>query len=129
MRFWYRMSYDGGLNWTPLTWAPYAGWLNWTSGSYNLGLALDKDGYPHFASFLMMDTTTTVDLAGPNSGVYDYHLTAGGWVLTKIHGGDTVHTSPPSMFINSRGFATMAAIFTAICWLPMPLMLKAPPKR
>jgi len=98
MRFWYRMSYDGGLNWTPLTWAPYAGWLNWTLGSYDMGVAIDKDGYPHFASFLMMDTTTTVDLAGPNSGIYDYHLTAGGWVLTKIHGGDTVHTSP-SKFI------------------------------
>lgn len=94
VRFWYRMSYDGGLNWTPFTYAPNAGWISWEGESYDLGIAIDSEGYPHFASFLLMDTTDAYANPGPNSGLYDYHLTAGGWVMTLIHAVDASYKRP-----------------------------------
>ncbi len=95
MSFFYRMSYDNGNNWTPLTWAPYGGWLGWPGHGYDVGIAVDKDGYPHFATWLFMDTTAAGGY-GPNTGLVDYHLTSGGWVATLIHPTDEAGTVIPS---------------------------------
>ncbi len=83
---WYRMSNDAGLNWSPLTWAPDPGTISWESQCYDMGIAIDADGYPHFATYLPLDTTDDGLDYGPLSGIYDYHLTSGGWVLTFISG-------------------------------------------
>ncbi len=84
--FWYRMSTDAGLTWSPLTWAPDQGSISWEGQSYDMGLAIDKDGYPHFATYLALDTLDNGLDYGPLSGIYDYHQTASGWVLTQICG-------------------------------------------
>ncbi|MDQ7798447.1 MAG: T9SS type A sorting domain-containing protein [Candidatus Edwardsbacteria bacterium] len=84
--FWYRMSTDAGINWGPLTFAPDPGVISWESESYDLGIAVDEDGYPHFATYLAMDTLDDGTDYGPLSGIYDYHLTTSGWVLTQICG-------------------------------------------
>ncbi len=84
--FWYRMSTDAGVTWSPLTWAPDQNCISWENESYDLGIAVDEDGYPHFATYLAMDTLASGLDYGPLSGIYDYHLTASGWVLTQISG-------------------------------------------
>jgi hypothetical protein len=95
MSFFYRMSYDSGATWTPLTWAPYGGWIGWPAQSYDCGIAVGKEGYPHFATWLLMDTTAAGGY-GPNTGLVDYHLTAGGWVATLIHATEDAGTYFPS---------------------------------
>jgi hypothetical protein len=82
--FWYRMSTDAGLTWSPLTWAPDQNCISWVSESYDLGIAVDEDGYPHFATYLAMDTLPDGSDYGPLSGIYDYHQTASGWELTQV---------------------------------------------
>jgi hypothetical protein len=92
--FWYRMSYDAGVTWTPFTYAPDPGQISWPGESYDIGIALDKEGYPHFATFLFLDTTAAGNF-GPNTGLVDYHLTSGGWVKTVIHQIDSLGTNLP----------------------------------
>jgi hypothetical protein len=104
---WYRMSTDAGLTWSPLTWAPDQGSISWEAESYDLGIAIDKDGYPHFATYLALDTLDDGSDYGPLSGIYDYHNTASGWVLTQVSGAidSTSGGTPTSVYPDFCNFA------------------------
>jgi len=100
-RFWYRMSTDAGATWTPLAFDPISqdhfyqfaiDPTNW----YDLSIALDKTGNPHFATFQVYDTTASGGYDTLNCGMIDVHRNPGGaWERKMVYPIDAAGVNNP----------------------------------
>jgi hypothetical protein len=90
--YFYKISYDAGVSWSPFTWVDIDPDTLWSWGFNGAGAAfLDKNGYPHFVDGYYRDSLPkftaageTLYTAGPLSGLWDLHLTAAGWKMTQV---------------------------------------------